>query len=354
MARTVGRYSPLLGTVVEIRVDARHPRPLEDAVVAELVRLEAVFSVFRSDSELSRWRTGSVTASGNLVAVLAEAERLYRCSGGAFHPAAGGLRERWLRAEATGAVPSQDEMAARAAATPLPFRVRDGRVEQTADCSGVDLNAIAKGYCVDRALAAGLALDPSAALVVNAGGDLAHRGSPGVRVGVEDPLDAVDNARPLARVHVMNRALATSGRSRRGFRVGGTWFGHVIDPRTGWPRDEIASASVLAPSTLAADGLATVIAVAGPAAAVACAAEGPIDWLVVDARGQVTVPTGTAFEVLAESGEQERRDPGDAADRQERQRRPAAARNEDAEQQSRQCHQGQDDGSKVDREPPDV
>jgi len=301
-----GSWSPLLGTVVEVRGTAADPDAVEAAVLAELMRLQAVFSVFDPGSDLARWRGGAdAAASPDLVAVLARAEELHRCSGGAFHPAAGVLRRRWLAAESEGVVPARAELAGLAASCPLPFRVREGRVERTGDCSGVDLNALAKGYAVDRALAAGWAAAGGgaeagangASLVVNAGGDLAHRGSGGVLVGVEDPLRAVDNAPPVARVRGAGAALATSGGARRGFRVAGRWFGHVLDPRSGWPVEGVASASVLAADACAADGLATVLLVGGPEPAVACAVASGPDWLLVDDRGRVSAAPGSAFEV---------------------------------------------------------
>lgn len=355
MASTsVGRYSPLLGTLVEVRVRADRPRAVEDAVVAELVRLQGVFSVFDPGSELVRWRSGARgSPSADLVAVLAGAERLHRCSGGAFHPAVGVLLDRWRRAAAEARVPAPEEMAALAAANPLPFRVAEGRVEHVGPCDGVDLNAIAKGYAVDRALAAGVALGGVDSLVVNAGGDLAHRGAHGVRVGVEDPLEPVDNGRPLATIEVTGRALATSGRARRGFVVAGRWFGHVLDPRTGWPRDEVASASVLADTAMAADGLATVALVAGPLETVACATGSAIDWLVVDASGAVATPARTAFRRLGRaSDQQEQHDSGDGAEHEQDDRGAAAPRDEQPEHEPGQGHEGQHHGHHVDAHPP--
>lgn len=60
------------------------------------------------------------------------------------------------------------------------------------------------------------------------------------------------------------RAVATSGRARRGFRIDGRWYSHVIDPRTGWPVDAPASVSVVAPTAEVADVVATVVGVLGP------------------------------------------------------------------------------------------
>ena len=105
---STGRYHPLLGTNVEIRVDAasrdageaqRQAATAEDAAVEEMVRLQAVFSVFDADSDLCRWRSGRTdSVPAELAECLAVAEHWWMQSEGAFHPAAARLRERWLAA----------------------------------------------------------------------------------------------------------------------------------------------------------------------------------------------------------------------------------------------------------------
>lgn len=268
-ATSRGTYHPLLGTNVEVRVSAQAPTPeeararaagAEAAVVAEMERLQAVFTIYDAESELSRWRSGRLDeASPELASVLGAAQRWWEFSGGAFHPAVGAVRRRWLRAEAEQELPSGAELdgwALRLAA--LPFRVEGSLVERTGDCSGVDLNAIAKGYIVDRGVAAALR-DGACDVLVNAGGDLRHVGDDVVTVGVEDP--AAVGGRPLASVVLGNGAIATSGSVHRGFRIGGAWYGHVIDPRTARPVPDRPSTTVRAADAITADALATVVGV---------------------------------------------------------------------------------------------
>lgn len=272
LATSRGTYHPLLGTNVEVRVVARGAGPgaalaraeaAERAAVAEVERLQDVFTVHDQDSELCRWRGGRLdTPSPELVEVLAAAQRWWRASGGGFHPAAGVLRQRWLRAEDEQRPPDAQELAELVAAlAELPFRVEGAAVARTGDCAGVDLNAIAKGYIVDRGVAAAAASVGVVDVLVNAGGDLRHTGPEVVRVGVEDP-DAVGGA-PLAVLVLGEGAIATSGSVHRGFRIGGEWFGHVLDPRTGRPVQARPSTTVRAPDAMTADALATVAGVLG-------------------------------------------------------------------------------------------
>lgn len=275
----VNSYEPLLGTRVDIAVQADDPDAAHRAdqrVREEIERLTRVFSVYDPDSELCRWRRGELAAPGSeLAGLLRQAEYWYRVGRGAFHPACGALRRRWLAAEQEQRPPDPAELRQLTTSLhPLPFRTtgRDGRVHvaRIGDCGDVDLNAIAKGHIVDRAVAAGRADHAVRTVVVNAGGDLRHSG-PGdaVPVNVENPHRVADNAPPIARFVLAEGAVATSGTTRRGFRIGPRSFGHVIDPRTGWPVAQTVSATVRAPSALVADVVATIAMVLSPAEAVA-------------------------------------------------------------------------------------
>lgn len=268
-ATSRGTYHPLLGTNVEVRVVGQGATleaayvvaaEAEAAVVAEMERLQKVFTVFDPESELCRWRSGREDAtSAELAGVLAAAQHWWQVSGGAFHPAAGVVRRRWLRAEAEQRLPSAAELDALAAALAvLPFRVEGTLVRRSGDCAGVDLNAIAKGYIVDRGVAAGLR-DGVCDVLVNAGGDLRHVGDEVVRVGVEDP--AAVGGSPLAVVTLSDGAVATSGSVHRGFRISEQWYGHVVDPRTARPVPNRPSTTVRAADAITADALATVVGV---------------------------------------------------------------------------------------------
>lgn len=267
---SVGHYHPLLGTNVEVRVvaeaptadDARHrARRAEDAAVARMVALQRVFSVFDPGSELSRWRRGDLAvASPELTEVLAAAALWWRLSGGAFHPATGPLRARWLRAEAEGEPPSDGELAELAAGLrELPYEIAPGGAVRIGDCTGVDLNAIAKGYIVDRAVEVAAACEGVVDALVNAGGDLRHTGVETVDVVIENPC--APTGPPLDRVALGEGAVATGGPAHRGFTVGSERHGHVIDPRTAHPVRGRPSTSVRAADAMTADAVATVAGV---------------------------------------------------------------------------------------------
>jgi FAD:protein FMN transferase len=119
---------------------------------------------------------------------------------------------------------------------------------------GVDPTGYVKGWAAQRALHA-LNHDGIVGAMVNAAGDIATRGRPGVnapfRIGVSDP----GAPGRLACVVDVHAAIATSGTYERGQ--------HLIDPFTGRSGARASSASVVGPDLGVADALATALAVAG-------------------------------------------------------------------------------------------
>lgn len=302
---SASQREPVLGTVLSVQVTARGGRALaraERAALVEIGRLEAIFSIFDADSELRRWAAadGDVAVSEDLRALLALSLDHQQRSAGAFNPAAGLVDRLWRQAEVDGEPPSPAALAEVTGTIAQPrYRVVGDRIDKLGDCRDLTFNALAKGLIVDRAAhCAWLAADLES-LVVNIGGDLVHRGAGAAKVNIENPNRPFDNEPPLTRVALSNAGMATSGRARRGYRVAGVWYGHVLDPRSGWPTDGVGSATVLTSSTGAADALATVVAVLGAADGLAFLADhhDGAAALVVDHDG--TVHRNPAWETLA-------------------------------------------------------
>lgn len=259
--------SALLGGEVEFHFEGRGPAlpHAEEKALAEAHRLERVFNVYDDDSELSRWARGEVDApSSELADVLWAAEGWYLASDGAFHPACGVLRDAWERAEEAQRMPAAASLTGLAEGLSLPFHA--GR--RHGDCTGVDLNGIARGYVIDKVLAAAWSSGLAAAWI-DTGGELVHRGTGHACVDLTDPLSSNDRAPVLTRVPVANAGIATSGHRRRGYFVGGRWHGSILDPRTGSPARDCAAATVIARDALTADALATIATVLPPVQALA-------------------------------------------------------------------------------------
>ncbi len=250
-----------------VATDRRVANVADAAALAEVDRLDELLSAYRPDSAFNEWRRGeSGSPPAELVEVLGSAASWHRRTGGAFSPCLGAVMARWRRAEVDGRLPDREELLELVAgAARLPFVVIDGRVVVRADCSLVDVHGVAKGWVIDEMTRAAFDVEGVSAVLVELGGDLCHRrtGSSAdlVAVAVEHPRAVADNSAPLAVVELAGRAMATSGGNRRGWRIGDRWYGHLLDPATGWPLAEQSGATVIAPSAAEADAIASAAAV---------------------------------------------------------------------------------------------
>jgi hypothetical protein len=136
----------------------------------------------------------------------------------------------------------------------------------------INLNAIGKGYALDRcaeSIEAGQVHDfliHGGQSSVLARGDrkrMQAEAPRGWQVALRHPLR--DGVR-MGDIWLRDRALGTSGAAKQYFYHQGRRYGHVIDPRTGWPAEGVFSASVIAPTAALADALSTAFYVMGPAA----------------------------------------------------------------------------------------
>lgn len=293
----VFHYENVLGTSLELRLQARSAADAaqaEQSALAEIDRLERIFSVFDQSSEFRQWqeRRGTpVRLSSELTEVLRSCKHWQERSAGAFHPASEALAQIWRAAVTRNLLPTQHELDAVRERIAAPLWEHDPNTGQTTcltECP-LTLNAVAKGYIVDRACEAALgAGDTIRGVTLNIGGDLRLRGAHTETVGITDPACDAENAPPISRISVRNNAVATSGDWRRGFQIDGGFYSHILDPRTGMPATAGRSASVLAPNAADADALATIFSVLAPDQSLALADSLPqVGCLLITPEGAV-------------------------------------------------------------------
>ncbi len=145
--------------------------------------------------------------------------------------------------------------------------VNDTTIRKTNPKVMLDFSAIAKGYGVDAV--AGLLQELNLQnFLVEIGGEVVTRGTrfgqPWI-IGIDHPLpDAVPGSNLEAVLYLQNAAMATSGDYRNYFTSGDSLYSHEIDPRSGRPiQTGVASVTILAPSCMLADAMATAIMVMG-------------------------------------------------------------------------------------------
>jgi thiamine biosynthesis lipoprotein len=122
----------------------------------------------------------------------------------------------------------------------------------------INLGSIGKGYALDRA-AELLRFDRAAGLLHGGHSSVYAMGTQpgderGWAVGIRHPWDG---SRRLAVIRLRDRGLATSAATFQHLEYNGRKLGHILDPRTGWPAEALASATAVAPSAAQADALAT-------------------------------------------------------------------------------------------------
>ncbi len=203
-----------MGTSLELRVLADSDaaaRRAEHSVLAEIDRLSAIFSGYDPTSEFRRWQSGPKTpiaVSGELFEVLRASDHWREASGGAFEPRVQVLSALWSNAERLGRLPKASELAEAKAVLAQPAWRLEGRTATRLSDVPVTLNAIAKGFIVERAAESGVKAG-ARGLLLNVGGDLRVCGdftqTIGIAEGLEDPTPKAP--RPIAIVALKNRAL---------------------------------------------------------------------------------------------------------------------------------------------------
>lgn len=266
------RARVLMGTVVEITLlDGGAESDLEAAMEAAfnaMAEVEARMSAHRDDSETARLNVaaGPLEVSAATAEVLELGLRVAAASGGAFDLTLGRLKALWGFDGDGPRVPDDAEIAAALRGIgPEALRLEGRRVTKGDAALGIDLGAIAKGYAVDRAVAALQAAGIRRASV-NAGGDLRllgdHDGRPW-RIGIQHPRDPQG---VLVTLELADVAVVTSGDYERFFEVDGVRYHHILDPRDGRPATACQSVTVVAATAAEADALATAAFVLGPEA----------------------------------------------------------------------------------------
>lgn len=306
-----------MGTVIEAKIvaaDSTAAAVALDAAFAELARLEALTTSYSEESEVARLAAAEgwvEDVDPDVAALLRFSRQVAQRSSGAFDPTAGALVRLWGFGREP-SVPSPEALAAARATIgwaqlePLAMLADPGGDSGGSprawklgrDGMELDLGGVAKGYGVD--LAADLLASSGSGCLVNAGGDLAVRGTKrdgsGWLIGIQDPRDP---QRIFLKVRVQGRqAVATSGDYQRTFEADGETYHHLLDPRTGYPARGVRSVTVIAPTCAAADAWATAAFVLGPELGLeALARERDVEGVLVteDADGELVQHATAGF-----------------------------------------------------------
>jgi thiamine biosynthesis lipoprotein len=265
----------------EVLLHPDHPPQGPEAAVQalELISdLEQLLSVYIPTSDLSRlnaraWET-PVTVSIPTIDMMRLALEIHRDTDGAFDITAAALSKAWGFSSRQGAMPSQEEIESALAQVGSEAIELDDFGASICFKKKISVNpgGIGKGYAIDQA--ANLLLERGVEDFVIHGGKSSARGH-GRQLLTNDPFGwkvAVNH--PEQTQHILGAlvlrdcALGTSGPANQYFYFRGVRYGHIIDPRTGWPAQGPLSVTVLHRSAAWADALATGLYVMGIDAAI--------------------------------------------------------------------------------------
>ncbi len=271
---TVRWSTPVMGTTATVAIatpDSTHAWPAAHLALGAMAAVDSLMSNWTQTSEVARINrlAGAqvIRTHPEVSRVLGFALEVGQQSGGAFDVTVEPLVRLW------GFLGGRPQLPDAGAIEALLPTVGQQFVQLDAERNTlrfdrpelkIDLGGVAKGYGADRA-AARLVGAGVENFLVDISGNMVARGHPAQRdswtVGVRDPADVTPY---FARLQLHNQAVATSGNYEQFVSANGQRFGHILDPRTGWPVSELVSVTVVAPTAMEADAWATAICVLGP------------------------------------------------------------------------------------------
>ncbi|XOV81103.1 MAG: FAD:protein FMN transferase [Aestuariibacter sp.] len=264
-----------MGTTYNIKYPAQpaiDPVALQSLIDAELQLVNKLMSTYDPQSELSVFNQTKSTEPQSLsdatLLVISEALKIGEMSDGYLDITVGPLVNLW------GFGPN-----AKPETIPTPQQVQDAHdivgLDKlvTGDSTAskihpdvyVDLSTVAKGYGVDQ-VALLLEQQGLADYLVEIGGEMRVAGKKANgsnwRIAIEKPVTLTRAVQRI--VTIGDNAIATAGDYRNYFEENGVRYSHLIDPKTGYPiNHRLVAATVVHPSSLVADGLATALVVMG-------------------------------------------------------------------------------------------
>lgn len=263
------------GTIIDVTLYGMEPKRAHqaaDAVEKDFNYMHTTWHAWKP-SALTRVNeqlatTEAFAAPPSVLPLIVRSQELSRKSGGLFNPAIGQLLNLWgfqSDERPPGPPPSPDAIKALVDAHPgMDDLNLDGVTLRSSNPAvKLDFGGIAKGYGIDMVIDHLRQMGIRNA-IINAGGNLRAIGRHGERpwrIGIRNP----HGPGILASVEVDGDAsVVTSGDYERYFEYKGVRYHHIIDPRTGYPTQGVASVTVIHDNAAEADVASTALLIAGP------------------------------------------------------------------------------------------
>ena len=254
----------------EICVDARHGQRTAEAALLALDRVDALedqLTVYRDTSEVielnRRAAAAKVEVEAGLFSLLELAARVHSDSGHALDITIGPLSRMWGFHRRVGRLPTPPEIEQALQVVGwqhVQLNERARTIQFRKPGVEINVNSLGKGFALDVAATELQTCACHDFLLSGGKSSMLAGGSDAWTIGLRNPLWP---ERRLLEVQLQNAGLGTSGSATQYFRHEGQRYGHILDPRTGWPAAGVYSATAVAPTAAEADALSTAFYVMG-------------------------------------------------------------------------------------------
>jgi thiamine biosynthesis lipoprotein len=302
---------PTMGTTYNVKfvsVDGVNRMKLKQQIEQSLIDINLLMSTYIQDSELSRFNQWNsikpFPMSAKTLKVLNEAKRLSDMSEGLLDVTVGPLVNLWGFGPKSQPVKVPTEALINMTRQLVgidKLTIGPSSVSKAEPALYVDLSTIAKGYAVDQ-LAELLDTHEITHYLVEIGGEMRLSGvkASGTpwKIAIEKPETEQRSVQKI--ISIGTNAVATSGDYRNYYETDGVRYSHLINPNTGYPiSHNLVSVTVIHPSSMTADGLATALNIMGKEKALALAETFNIAVLLITKeKDGFTEYTSTKFEQL--------------------------------------------------------
>ena len=262
-----------MGSIVELKFYSPNEELFHrvvDACVERTKEIDRLFSNYRDDSVLAEVNrnagVGPVFVPGEFLRLVRTSIEYSEFTDGAFDITIGSLFELWRAETAAGRLPARSRIRDALGCTGFQkIKIDETKSQVFLDrgCVRLDFGAIGKGYAVDEMVRIAKESGIKRGLV-NFGGNIYAMDPPAGKkfwdVGVRKPGSGSEI---ISKLDLVNKGVATSGDYERYFEHEGRRYSHIIDPRTGWPAEDVTSVVAVSKTATEADVFSTAVSVLG-------------------------------------------------------------------------------------------
>ena len=285
-----------MGCPCEIGVFSSDPELAENTIGEaenEVHRLDQKYSHFNDSSYICHLQADARRGQGTktdaeTAALLNYAAKQFELSDGLFDITAGQLSRLWHQRES---LPASTEINDALISTGWEKLVWQNQYLSLPANMQIELGGLVKEYAADRA-ALILKRNKMNSAFIELGGDIhvtgPHPDGKPWNMGIRKPdYDQSENHQAIASIPISSGGLATSGDYERSSLIDGIHYGHIINPKTGWPVSNFQSVSVLAPSCLLAGSMSTLVMLMEPEAGLVALQDCGLNWLAQTTDGVI-------------------------------------------------------------------